>query len=357
MPHHEQVETGVAPIDPLDNDFTITFGWVCNSALVSVGQIFLCDSASSGALVLSGMAISSRIAAATAYSGALAGTLLALVLGADKSAITHGLWGYNSALTAVAALTFFVPSLRSMLMAALGVALTILFEAALRTSFAASHMPIGTLPFCFAALSLMLTHSKIPGFEMIPLSDVSTAEDHLLAARVTYIKVSTDEESPAVGLSGTDAPSSAPRAQGRRASLVATQRGMGIDMSTFDASAPNAVGLPAPPAQVIPRRLSLVPMSGTGLGQPAPLVGREALVVASPGRSGHASNMQTPGASGHAGQIFRGGHTILHGGSMHGEQYVARMLEAMTSETGQSKRVTEFAARAAVAGTSPSPVP
>ena len=114
----------------------IDAGWVLHAALVSVGQIFLCQSALAGALILAGMALSSRIAALAPSLGALLAVLLALGLGASHDAIAAGLWGYSSSLTAIAAVTFFVPSGLGSLMAALGVALTVLFDGALRSAFA-----------------------------------------------------------------------------------------------------------------------------------------------------------------------------------------------------------------------------
>ena len=84
--------------------------WLLEASLVSVGQIFVCQSAASGALVLCGMALSSRIAAVAALAGALLGTAMAHGLGVPAAQVAAGLGGYNSSLTAVATLTFFVCS-------------------------------------------------------------------------------------------------------------------------------------------------------------------------------------------------------------------------------------------------------
>ena len=192
MPHHVELEgVPVAVPERLLINATadapapaVGMLWLLTSSFISVGQIFLCESTTSGGLILAGMAVSSRIAAMGAFAGALLANALALGLGADEAAIGAGLWGYSSSLTTIAVLTFFSPSRHGCLMACLGVALTVLFDGAMRSAFAPVHMPIGTLPFCFAGLVLMLTHSKIPGFEVIPLTDVSTAEDHLYSVRV-----------------------------------------------------------------------------------------------------------------------------------------------------------------------------
>ena len=65
---------------------------------------FLCNSAASGALIVGGMAIASRVAAAVAYIGALGGVALAVALGAPHDEVANGLWGYNASLGATAVL-------------------------------------------------------------------------------------------------------------------------------------------------------------------------------------------------------------------------------------------------------------
>ena len=172
----------------VDSSVAVDAGWLLRSALLSVGQVFLCESHTSGGLILAAMALSSRIAACAAYAGALGGCALALALGVESAQIGHGLWGYNSCLTAVATVVFFVPSPKGCVVGAIGVALTVIFEGALRTVTEPLQMPIGTLPFCMASLVLLLTQSSIAGFAVVPLSDVSTAEDHLFSARVHTTK-------------------------------------------------------------------------------------------------------------------------------------------------------------------------
>ena len=172
----------------VDSSVTVDAGWLLRSALLSVGQVFLCESHTSGGLILAAMALSSRIAACAAYAGALGGCALAVALGVESAQIGHGLWGYNSCLTAVATVVFFVPSPKGCVVGAIGVALTVIFEGALRTVTEPLQMPIGTLPFCMASVVLLLTQSSIPGFAVVPLSDVSTAEDHLFSARVHTTK-------------------------------------------------------------------------------------------------------------------------------------------------------------------------
>ena len=44
-----------------------------------------------------------------------------------------------------------------------------------------THDHAQAIPFCLAAIVMMLTHGGVPGFEPVPIADVSTAEDHLYA--------------------------------------------------------------------------------------------------------------------------------------------------------------------------------
>lgn len=155
------------------------FSWVLNSALVSVGQIFLCESALSGALIIAGVIFCSRILALSLYAGALSGVLIALALGAPVAEVEKGLWGYDASLGAAAVMTFFYPNRQSSAMALVCVALCVLLDGALKAMSAPLGMPVGTVPFCLAAIAMMLTHGGVPGFEPVPIADVSTAEDHL----------------------------------------------------------------------------------------------------------------------------------------------------------------------------------
>ena len=315
MPHHG----GPPPPDAAEPDHAGVVGvaWMLRAALVSLGQVFLCESVVSGALIVSAIAISSRIAACAAYMGALSANLLALLLGVDPSAVARGLWGYSSCLTALTAVTFFMPSLRCYAMAAVGVVLTVLFDGALRAAVAPLHMPVGTLPFCFAGLTLMLTHSKVEGFEAVPLADVSTPEDHLFSARVGRIVHAADKARASQSGVEAMAASGGQCAKGR-VSRVQEPPGTG--------ALPSA----SPPREV-----------------------REAIVISRPGTrdtSTHGGSALSPGWNGAgagAGKVISSTSETLHGGSLHGERHVARKLAAMASAKGHAERVVELAMRTA----------
>lgn len=171
-----------------DEATPITIGWTLHAALVSVGQVFLCQSAISGALILAGMAISSRIAAMAAYAGALSGVVMALGLGAPVAQIGAGLWGYNACLGAANVIIFCQPTRTACAFSLVSAFLCVLFDGLFKATYAPLGVPVGTTPFCLAALSLLLTHGKIPGLHPIPLAQVATPEDHLIStARVEML--------------------------------------------------------------------------------------------------------------------------------------------------------------------------
>lgn len=80
------------------------------SPLVGISQIFVVENAVSGALVLGGIAVYSKEAAAHTLLGSSIGVATGVAMGADPSAITAGLWGFNPALTSLAVSVFFTPS-------------------------------------------------------------------------------------------------------------------------------------------------------------------------------------------------------------------------------------------------------
>jgi urea transporter len=157
-----------------------TGNFLLQAALTSVGQIVFAGSPVSGGLILIGMACCSRIAAIAAFCGALVGCGLAFALGANAASVALGLHGYNSSLSAIAALTFFMPSREAIAMAVVACSLAVLNDGAWKAVAAPIGAPSGGWPFWNIAVLFLLQH-KIPGFVPIPLAEVSTPEDHMLA--------------------------------------------------------------------------------------------------------------------------------------------------------------------------------
>lgn len=79
-----------------------TLAALVEGVLTGVSQVFLVNDAVSGSLVVAGLAVSSRRAAAMAVLGSVVGVLVGLSLGASESQLRQGLWGFNPCLTALA---------------------------------------------------------------------------------------------------------------------------------------------------------------------------------------------------------------------------------------------------------------
>lgn len=155
-----------------------------NAILRGVGQVFLADSVVAGALIVAGMAVCSRIAAAFALLGSIAGFLTALAVRVDGFDVYHGLWGFNSVLSAVAiGGVFYVLTWRSALLAlACAVASAFLF-AAVGTLLAPLGLPALTLPFCLATLAFLIMKASTSRFAPVDLGAITTPEGHRRLSR------------------------------------------------------------------------------------------------------------------------------------------------------------------------------
>jgi urea transporter len=131
--------------------------------LTGISQIFVVDSALSGAVIVGGIANYSPMLAAHALGGSLVGTLVGASLGAPLSELSMGLWGYNSALTSMAVGVFFVHSTPAIALSVGGAAATASLFGAMKTIFGAYGAPCLTLPFCFTMSACYLLQKQVPG--------------------------------------------------------------------------------------------------------------------------------------------------------------------------------------------------
>jgi urea transporter len=139
-----------------------SFGDLLVSPLKGISQIFVVESALSGAVIVGGIASYSPMLAAHAVAGSAIGTFMGAVTGAEMAELTMGLYGFNSALTSMGVGVFFVHSTPTMLLSAGGAALTASLFGAMKTVFGAYGAPALTLPFCFAMSACYLLPKQIP---------------------------------------------------------------------------------------------------------------------------------------------------------------------------------------------------
>jgi urea transporter len=151
-----------------------------NALLRGISQLFLADSWVAGVLILVGILLCSRIAMVMALVGSAAGGLIGLALGADGFAIYHGLWGYNSFITAVAIGGFFlVPTWRSVTYGLAAAVAAAILNGALMVILNSWGAPSLTLSFCITTIAFLLIKDASTLLQAVPLSGTTTPEQHL----------------------------------------------------------------------------------------------------------------------------------------------------------------------------------
>lgn len=157
---------------------------VLNAVFRGIGQLFFVNSVLGGVLILVGIVLCSRIAAAFALVGSVIGMLVGMALGADGVAIYNGLWGFNSfdACLAVAGV-FYVLTWRSALLGIACAAYTALLFGAIGSFLGPWGLPAMTLPFCFGVLTFVMLKDSSRLFTFVPPAEVETPEVHLRRAR------------------------------------------------------------------------------------------------------------------------------------------------------------------------------
>jgi urea transporter len=177
----------LAAVTPAAADAVITMGQPLAAPLHGLSQIFVVESALTGAGVLVAIASYSPQLATHALIGSVVGSLTGVIAcaGAPPGDIAAGLWGYNSALTSMAVGVFFVsdnlnqhPTDKShnhsnvnsqAAVTALsigGAAATAVVFGAMQTVFGAAGAPCLTLPFCFTASGCYLLANVMPGLQL-----------------------------------------------------------------------------------------------------------------------------------------------------------------------------------------------
>lgn len=125
--------------------------------LKSISQVFLKGDAISALLLLAGLAVSSRAAAACAVGGALLAVITAHLLGAESALISAGLLGFSPVLTAIAlGSVFYQPSPRVLVYAALATVFSVVVQGAVNVALAPLAIPALTFPFVLTSWLFLL---------------------------------------------------------------------------------------------------------------------------------------------------------------------------------------------------------
>eukprot|EP00811_Abedinium_folium_P010606 NODE_19813_length_826_cov_4.444921.p1 GENE.NODE_19813_length_826_cov_4.444921~~NODE_19813_length_826_cov_4.444921.p1 ORF type:complete len:212 (-),score=49.28 NODE_19813_length_826_cov_4.444921:191-778(-) len=149
----EDVKTCLRSTPEADCDMQNFIGFVV-AALHGVCEIYLANDAISAVLILVGMALCSPLAALCAFVGSTVGLGTGMLLGVDGFTLFSGLYGFNPALTAIAAGggIFADPSPSAFAWAVFGAIVTTFLYGTLCATLASVGLPAFTLAFCLATV-------------------------------------------------------------------------------------------------------------------------------------------------------------------------------------------------------------
>ena len=126
----------------------VSLGTLAEGIFTGVAQVFFQGNVVTGVVFTLGLLVSSRVAAASALLGSLAGLLVAWGLGAAEPALRVGAYGFNSVLTAIVLCdVVLVLSAAAAAYALLAALATAVVYAAVSAAFEPLGMPALTLPF------------------------------------------------------------------------------------------------------------------------------------------------------------------------------------------------------------------
>lgn len=153
---------------------------VLSSLITGVGQIFFSGGFISALLIVIALVLCSPIGALVALLGSAIGLFAGIVLGLDLNLLYAGLWGYNSALTAIAiGGIFYAPNPRSILLASAGALGAGLIAWLLALAIAPLGLPILAIAFHLGTYACMLIIRRSLS-SLVPVAPYSIAspEEH-----------------------------------------------------------------------------------------------------------------------------------------------------------------------------------
>lgn len=129
-----------------------------------VSQVLLIENVISGIIITTAIMLANISLGIITLLGAIIGTWIGLALVKDKAVVHQGLFGYNSALTAIA-LAIFLDGVERWGIAIAGAALAALATAACMHMMRNSTLPILTLPYVVLTWLLLLAASSLHAFK------------------------------------------------------------------------------------------------------------------------------------------------------------------------------------------------
>lgn len=131
-----------------------------DAVLRGIGQVMLQDNAYAGLLFLIGIFCNSVLFGVAAALGAAVSTATAIGLGADRSMIRAGMYGFNGALVGVALLYFLQPDALTWICVIFASGTSTIVMAALLALLKSWKIPVLTAPFVLTSLCFFLAIAR-----------------------------------------------------------------------------------------------------------------------------------------------------------------------------------------------------
>ncbi|UCC50598.1 MAG: urea transporter [Anaerolineaceae bacterium] len=178
-------QNSVAPqVLPAGQTAAYTWETFVFGILNGFGQIFVQVNPVTGALILLGILINSRIAGLMAILGGATAVLVASVLGYDEPVVQNGVVAFNSILTAIGLGGFFLMfDGRSVVYALIGSLLALWVFLVMAVLLNPLGLPALSIGFVLVVAIMMLGAQTYGFVKVVPLEEIGRPEDLLSAAR------------------------------------------------------------------------------------------------------------------------------------------------------------------------------
>lgn len=131
-----------------------------DTVMRGIGQVMLQNNSYAGALFLLGIFCNSALFGCAVLVGTVASTVTAMLLGAQRTLVRDGLFGFNGALVAIAVSYFLQPDALTWAYVVLAAACSTVLMAAMLRWFEVWKIPVLTAPFVFTALCFLLACAR-----------------------------------------------------------------------------------------------------------------------------------------------------------------------------------------------------
>ncbi len=174
-------QNSVAPqVLPVGQAAAYTWETFVYGILNGFGQIFVQVNPITGALILLGIFVNSRIGALMALLGGVTAVLVAWALGYDEPVVRNGVIAFNSILTAIGLGGFFlVFSGRSLVYALIGSLLALWVFLVMAVLLNPLGLPALSIGFVLVTAIMMLGAQTFGFVQQVPLTQLSKPEEHL----------------------------------------------------------------------------------------------------------------------------------------------------------------------------------